>query len=82
MVMVFIDTFFKHYRRVLIPKGRYKGQKLIKEVSTNTRARTPRTIAHVPEMTFMKYSTAMMAAIVIRMILSVFPMFFFIVFFI
>ena len=39
---------------VLIPKGMYKGQKLTKEVSTNTMATIPEIRAVVPDILFVK----------------------------
>lgn len=49
------------------------------EVNTNTMATMPKTIANVPEITFVKYKTATTIAIKIRMILSDVPMFFFMI---
>ncbi len=63
---------------VLIPKGKYNGQKLIKLVSTNTLAKASNTIPNVPGITFVKNRIAMTAAIINRIILSAFPIFVFI----
>jgi hypothetical protein len=71
---------FTFFFEVLIPKGKYKGQKLMKDVSTKTTAKTPNTIANVPEMIFVKYNAAITTAISIRIALSVAPIFFFIAF--
>ena len=60
-----------------MPKGKYKGQKLIREVIINTAANTPSVIANKPEITLEKYMIAMKAAIIRRMDLSVDPIFFF-----
>ena len=60
-----------------MPKGKYKGQKLIREVIINTAANTPSVIANKPEITLEKYMIAMKAAIIRRMVLSVDPIFFF-----
>jgi hypothetical protein len=65
--------------QVLIPKGRYKGQKLTKLVRINTPARISRIKPIVPVMRFVKYSTRITAAITKRMVRSAVPMFFFIV---
>lgn len=62
-----------------MPKGRYNGQKPIALVRTNTPPSTKRTIPSVPEITLVKYNTAITAAINILMILSANPTFFFIV---
>lgn len=40
--------------QVLIPKGAYKGQKLMKLVRTNTADKPINTIPNVPEMMFVK----------------------------
>lgn len=56
--------------------GKYKGQKLMNEVSTKILAKTPKTIATVPEMVFVKYKIPITIAILIRIALSVVPMFF------
>jgi len=64
--------------QVLIPKGAYNGQKLIKEVAAKMMAKTPSTSPNVPEITFVKYSTAMTAATIKRIVLSKVPMFGFI----
>lgn len=61
-----------------MPNGKYKGQKLMNDVSTNTAANMPNMIANVPEMTFLKYKTPIITATSILMNLSVVPMFFFI----
>src|SRR5690606_17803923 len=63
---------------VLIPKGKYNGQKLMNDVSTNTTAKMPNMIANVPEMTFVKYNAAITIAMSIRIALSAVPIFFFI----
>jgi hypothetical protein len=63
----------------LIPKGRYKGQKLIKLVKTNTAERTNNTIANVPEMTFPKNNPKTTNAIITRIARSMVPIFFFII---
>ncbi len=63
---------------VFIPKIGYKGQKLIRLVSTKTAANTSSTIPMVPVITLVKYRIATNAASAIRIILSVVPMFAFI----
>lgn len=73
-----VYSFF--FFEVLMPKGRYNGQKLINEVSKNTTAKMPNTIANVSEMVFVKYNTPITTAISIRIALSVVPIFFFIAF--
>lgn len=62
-----------------MPKGKYKGQKLIKLVAKNTNANTPKTIAVVPVITFVAYSIPTNAANTILKTLSAEPMFFFII---
>lgn len=63
--------------QVLIPKGAYKGQKLIKLVNKKTPANTKRTIPTVPVIIPVKYNTAIIAATIALMIRSEFPIFFF-----
>lgn len=62
-----------------MPNGKYNGQKLINDVAIKTAATIPNTIAKVPEMILVKYKIAIITAIIIRMDLSVVPMFFFII---
>jgi hypothetical protein len=64
---------------VLMPKGKYSGQKLIKLVSTNITAKAISTIPIIPVNTFVKNKIAITAAISILITLSIVPMFFFIV---
>lgn len=71
----FAPVFF--IGQVLIPKGAYKGQKLIKLVKRNTTASTNNTIPKVPVSVPVKYNTPIIAAIMNLMIRSVLPMFFF-----
>jgi hypothetical protein len=73
-----VYSFF--FIEVLMPKGKYNGQKLMNDVSTNTTAKTPNTIANVPEITFVKYNVAITTATSMRIALSAVPIFFFIVF--
>ena len=54
-----------------MPKGKYKGQKLIREVIINTAANTPSVIANKPEITLEKYMIAMKAAIIRRLVRSI-----------
>ncbi|OPB90580.1 hypothetical protein BAS06_09705 [Elizabethkingia miricola] len=61
-----------------MPNGRYKGQKLINEVSTNAMAKIPKMIAIIPEMVFVKYKTPITIAMSMRIALSIVPIFFFI----
>ena len=63
--------------QVLIPKGAYNGQKLIKLVKRNTPARTNNTIPKVPVIVPVKYNAAIIAAMMNRIIRSELPMFFF-----
>lgn len=65
---------------VLIPNGKYTGQKLIKLTVTNTAASTSNTIPNMPVMTFVKNKTAITTATSILIALSIVPMFFFIIF--
>ena len=64
--------------RVLIPKGRYKGQKLKKLVRIKIPAKISNIIASIPEIIFVKYRTMIMAAITNLIVMSMVPMFFFI----
>lgn len=70
--------FLLDFLRVEIPKGKYNGQKLIDEVRMNATATMPAIIAKVPEITPVKYNTAINTATDIRMPLSTGPIFFFI----
>jgi hypothetical protein len=65
--------------QVEIPKGAYSGQKLTKLVSVKTMASTSNTIPIVPLTVSVKNKVAKTAASRRRMILSVVPMFAFIV---
>lgn len=72
-------SYFCFILQVEIPKGRYNGQKLIKLVARKTPPKTSNIIPKVPEIVPVKNNTAITIAIKIRMILSVEPMFFFII---
>jgi hypothetical protein len=61
-----------------MPKGKYKGQKLIKLVMIKIPARIKRMMATVPEITFVKYNIAIATAASILTTLSKAPTFFFI----
>jgi len=63
---------------VLIPNGRYKGQKLKKLVKMKIPAMTSSIIASIPEITCVKYRTIIKAAITNLIVMSMVPMFFFI----
>lgn len=64
---------------MLIPKGKYSGQKLTKLVSKNTPPNTSKAMPNVSEvMIFVKYSATIMTATMTLAILSGEPMFFFI----
>ena len=71
-------NYFSDLPRVLMPKGKYKGQKLINEVATNTPPRTRRIIPIVPVTVPVKYNTPNTIATRMRTILSMEPMFAFI----
>jgi hypothetical protein len=77
---ILTQTFYVFFR-VEIPNGEYNGQKLTKLVIIKIIANAPKTSARVPPIVLVKYSTATIAANAIRIILSVNPMFFFIVHF-
>jgi diketogulonate reductase-like aldo/keto reductase len=66
------------FLRVLMPNGRYKGQKPIKPVKIKIPDKINPTIAQVPLSWCVKYSVMITKATSTLMILSVFPMFFFI----
>jgi len=63
-----------------MPNGRYKGQKFKKLVATNISAKSSATMANVPVSTLEKYKTAITAAKIRRMYLSVDPMFLIMIF--
>ncbi len=65
------------FLHVLIPKGRYNGQKLRKLVKTKITATLNSIIAKVPEITFIKYKTAIAIATMNLISLSAIPIFFF-----
>jgi len=77
---ILTQTFYIFFR-VEIPNAEYNGQKLIKLVIIKMIANAPNTSAIVPLMVLVKYSTTTIAANAIRIIVSVNPMFFFIVHF-
>jgi len=60
-----------------MPKAAQIGQKLIKAVIANMMAKTPKPMANLPEITPVKYKTAIMMATKIRNPLSIDPIFFF-----
>ena len=62
-----------------MPNGAYSGQKLIKLVNTKIKAKAPKTSATVPLMVLVKYKMTIITANVIRISLSVAPMFFFMI---
>ena len=62
---------------MLIPNGKYNGQKLATEVAINTIASIPKIIARTPEMTCVKYKVAIKPDIKMQLILSADPIFFF-----
>jgi hypothetical protein len=72
------DVHPTYHLQVFIRKGKYNGQKPIKEVAINTTAITPDTIARTSEITFVKNRITRKEAIKIRIVLSVVPIFFFI----
>ena len=63
---------------VLIPNGKYNGQKLMKLVITKIAASAIRTIPNVPVITCVKNKTAITTATSILITLSIVPMFLFI----
>jgi len=65
---------------VLIPNGKYKGQKRIRAVRVNTPAKTSSTIPRVPLTTLVKYNTTKTTATMIRIIRSIIHTFVFIIF--
>jgi len=72
------STFSYFLLRVLIPKGRYKGQMPNMLVRIKIPAKINSTIARIPEITCVKYKTITRAAITNLMVMSIVPMFFFI----
>ena len=64
---------------VFNPKIIYSGQKLIKLVKRNTAATMSKTIPNVPVITLVKNKIPIINAIIMRIVLSTVPMFFFIV---
>jgi hypothetical protein len=77
--LIFAVSYF--FLQVLIPNGTYKGQKLIKLVKTNIPANTKNTIPIIPGSRFVKKNTAKIAATTARIILSLPPIFFFMIFY-
>lgn len=71
--------FFDSTGQVLIPKMAYIGQKLTKPVSKNITANTISAMPSVPVIMLLKNKIATTTATIKRIILSVFPTFFFIV---
>jgi hypothetical protein len=72
----YLEAFVLH---VLMPNGAYNGQKLIKLVRINIPARIRSTIATVPLIISAKYNAAITTATSTRKILSINPIFFFII---
>jgi len=70
------------FLQVFMPNGRYNGQKPMKEVSTKTNAKIPKINANVPEMILVMYKIPIAAAIKMRIVLSVMPIFFIIIVFV
>ena len=64
---------------VLMPNKAYSGQKLIRLVTTNMTARIKNMMPRVPLSKSVNSSTTITAAKNNRIVLSVFPMFFFII---
>ena len=67
------------FLQVLIPKGRYRGQKLIKLVNTKIPAKANNTTPVVPLILPVVKSTIKTIAMMILITLSIDPMFFFII---
>jgi hypothetical protein len=65
---------------VLFPNKLYSGQKFINAVKSKTIATTGKTHENSPVTTLKKSNAAMNKARTIRTILSVFPMFFFLIY--
>ncbi len=70
--------FIYFFLQVEIPKGRYKGQKLIKLVNKKTPPSTNKTIPNVPEITLVKNNMEITAAMIALSTRSKFPIFAFI----
>ena len=67
-------------RFVIVPNmGMINGKNPIKLVAINIAERISKTTATIPEMTLVKYKVTIIIAIRIRIILSIIPIFFFIV---
>jgi len=64
--------------RVLIPKGKYKGQMPNTLVTMKIPAKINSIMASIPEITCVKYRTIIKAAITNLIVMSMVPMFFFI----
>jgi len=78
-VCILFILIYDPFLLVLIPKGKYSGQKLIKLTITNIPANTSNTIPNMPVMIFVKNKTAITTATSILITLSTVPMFFFII---
>lgn len=74
---ILLITYY-FFLQVLIPKGKYKGQKLTKLVSVNTAANTSNTMPKVPLMVPVKYSAAIIIATINLIMRSAVPIFVFI----
>lgn len=61
-----------------MPNNAYIGQKLTKLVNTNTADKINKITPSVPDNKLVRYNNVIKIAIVKRIILSIFPMFFFI----
>jgi ribosomal protein L39E len=73
------SIIYSFFSEVEIPKGTYKGQKLMKLVIKKMMAKAPKTNAAVPSIAFVKYKTPIAIAKIMREILSIEPMFFFMI---
>jgi len=81
--MTHLNKTYRNYiffaLQLLRPKGKYNGQKLTKLVITKTAAKISKIIPKIPVTTLVKYKITKIAANKILIILSVDPMFFFII---
>ena len=80
MTLITLYNFICLFFLVEMPNGRYRGQKLIKEVRMKMPARTSKMMASVPEITLVKNKMTITTATSILVILSTAPIFFFMLF--
>lgn len=74
-----LHYFLSFTSQVLMPKGAYSGQKLMRLVNTKIPAKANKTMPKVPVMVSVKNKTPTIAAIINRITRSAVPIFFFMI---